>query len=125
MPPADNTHFVIAAARDRSRQARERAERALTLAQRSPARPTVADIARAAKVSRSWLYTQTDLMAAVRELQGETAPTTRSGERSATTESLRQRLDAALGKNKKLREANTELTRLLEIAHGEIRRLSN
>lgn len=124
MPPADNTHFVIAAARDRSRQARERAERALTLAQRSPTRPTVADIARAAKVSRSWLYTQTDLMAALHELQGKTTPTTSSGERSATTESLRQRLDAALGKNKKLRDANTELTHLLEIAHAEIRRLS-
>lgn len=125
MPPADNTHFVIAAAHDRSRQARERAERALTLAQRSPTRPTVTDIARAAKVSRSWLYTQTDLMAALRELQGKTTPTTTSGERTATTESLRQRLDAALGKNRKLREANTELTRLLEIAHGEIRRLSS
>lgn len=125
MPPADNTRFVIAAAHDRGRQARERAERALTLAQRSPTRPAVADIARAAKVSRSWLYTQTDLIAALRELQGRTTPTTSSGERSATTESLRQRLDAALGKNKKLREANTELTRLLEIAHGEIRRLNN
>lgn len=125
MPPADNTRFVIAAAHDRSRRARERAERALSAAQRSPTRPAVADIARAAKVSRSWLYTQADLMAALRELQGKTMPTAQSGERSATTESLRQRLDAALGRNKKLREANTELTRLLEIAHGEIRRLSS
>jgi hypothetical protein len=123
MPPADNTRFVVAAARDRSRRARERAERALAAAQRSPTRPAVADIAKAAKVSRSWLYTQADLMAALRELQGRTTPTRRSAERSTTTESLRQRLDAALDRNKKLREANTELTRLLEIAHGEIRRL--
>lgn len=125
MPPADNTRFVIAAAHDRSRRARERAERALAVAQRSPTRPAVADIARAARVSRSWLYTQTDLMAALRELQATTTAAARSGERSATTESLRQRLDAAHTRNKKLREINTELTRLLEIAHGEIRRLSN
>lgn len=125
MPPADNTRFVIAAARDRSRRARQRAERALAAAQHSPTRPAAAEIARAAKVSRSWLYTQTDLMTALRELQGRTTPTTKPAERSATIESLRQRLDAALGKNKKLREANTELTRLLEVAHSEIRRLSN
>ncbi|MGE0221144.1 DUF6262 family protein [Mycolicibacterium sp.] len=123
MPPADNTRFVVAAARERSRRARERAERALAAAQRSPTRPAVADIAKAAKVSRSWLYTQADLMAALRALQGRTTPTSRSAQRPATTESLRQRLDAALDRNKKLREANTELTRLLEIAHGEIRRL--
>ncbi len=124
MPPADNTRFVVAAAHERSRRARERAERALTAAQRSPVRPTIADIARAAKVSRSWLYTQTDLIAAQRDLQSTATPTTRPGEHSATTESLRQRLDAAHARNKKLRETNTELTRLLEIAHGEIRRLS-
>ena len=123
MPPADNTRFVVDAARERSRRARERAERALAAAQRSPTRLAVTDIARAANVSRSWLYTQTDLMAALRELQGTTAPAPRSRQRSASDESLRQRLDAALRKNKQLRETNTELTRLLEIAHGEIRRL--
>jgi hypothetical protein len=125
MPPADNTRFVVAAAHERSRRARERAEHALAAAQRSPVRPAVADIARAAKVSRSWLYTQPDLMAALRDLQGTTTPTARTGERSATAESLRQRLDAALSRNKKLREANTELTRRLEIAHREIRRSSS
>jgi|tagenome__1003787_1003787.scaffolds.fasta_scaffold17560267_1 hypothetical protein len=126
MPPADNTRFVVAAAHERSRRARERAERALAAARRSATRPAVADIARSAKVSRSWLYTQTDLMAALRELQATTTPTAaRSGEHSATTDSLRQRLDAAHARNKKLREVNTELTRLLEIAHGEIRRLSS
>jgi hypothetical protein len=125
MPPADNTRFVVAAAHERSRRARERAERALAAARRSPTRPAVADIARSAKVSRSWLYTQTDLMAALRELQATPTPATRPGEHSATTDSLRQRLDAAHARNKKLREINTELTRLLEIAHGEIRRLSS
>jgi hypothetical protein len=124
MPPADNTRFLIKAARNRSQQARTRAELAISAAQRSHTRPSVADIARTAKVSRSWLYTQADLMQALRQLQAQAPAPTKPAGRGASAESLRQRLQAALARNAELRAANTELTRLLEVAHGEIRRLS-
>lgn len=124
MPPADNTHFLIAAARTRSEQARTRAELAITAAQRSHTRPSVADIARTEKVSRSWLYTQVDLMQALRQLQAQAPAPAKPAGHGASVDSLRQRLEATLARNAELRAANTELTRLLEVAHGEIRRLS-
>jgi hypothetical protein len=59
---ADNTNHLAAATQQRSEQARIRAEGALTqlIAARQPI--TVAGLARVAGVSRSWLYTQPDLL---------------------------------------------------------------
>jgi hypothetical protein len=59
---ADNTKHLLAAAQQRSDDARHRAEHALEqlIANRQPL--TVAGLARAARVSRSWLYTQPDLL---------------------------------------------------------------
>jgi len=124
MPPADNTRFLVEAARDRAQAARRRAELAVSAAERAKTRPSVAEVARAAKVSRSWLYTQADLIAALRQLQEQAPAPAKPAGRGASEESLRQRLEAALAKNARLRAANAELTRRLEVAHGEIRRLS-
>jgi hypothetical protein len=88
-------------------------------ARRSPIRPVAADSARAAKVSRSWLYTQADIIQALDDLQGQATPTARTGECSANG------LGAALGDNQQLGEANKELNRQSEIAHDEIRRLAS
>jgi hypothetical protein len=123
MPPADPVTALTAAARRRAEQARARAERALTTAGRTATPVTVAGLATTAGVSRSWLYTQADLLAAIRHLQQRHPAPERTGPQPATVTSLRRRLDTALARIKQLRADNADLTRQLETAHGEIRRL--
>jgi len=123
MPPADNTAALAHAARRRAEQARARAEHALETAARTGNPVTVAGLAKVAGVSRSWLYTQTDLLTAIHQTQQRQPATDRSGAQPASVTSLRHRLDTALTRIKQLRADNTDLTRQLETAHGEIRRL--
>ncbi len=74
MTRADNTHHLAAATAKRSADARRRAENAL-LDLRISGRPvTVAALATAAEVSRSWLYTQPDLLAGLRGLADDKHP---------------------------------------------------
>jgi hypothetical protein len=123
MPPVDNTAALAQATRRRAAHARARAERALATAGRTGHPTTVAGLAKTAGVSRSWLYTQPDLIAAIRRLQQRQPSPDRNGPQPASVTSLRQRLDTALARIKQLRADNADLTRQLEIAHGEIRRL--
>jgi hypothetical protein len=127
MTPANNAHHLAAAAARRTAAARQRAENALLTVQNSGQPVTVAKLARDADVSRSWLYTQPDLMAAVRQLAGQ-APTPRST--PATERSLQVRLAAALARNQRLQqrvnaltEQNNQQRQQLERAYAEIRRL--
>ncbi|GAA1554111.1 DUF6262 family protein [Streptomyces globosus] len=123
MPPADNTRFLVEASKARSKLARERAEEAIKAASRRSERPTVAGLASTAGVSRSWLYTQTDLIKAINQLQ-QRAPAPHGNPRHAATEaSLQRRLETALERNRQLRDQVAQLTRKLETAHGELRRL--
>ena len=127
MTPANNAHHLAVAAAQRTALARHRAENAL-LALRTSGQPVnVAKLARDASVSRSWLYKQPDLMAAVRQLAGQ-APTPRSA--PATERSLQVRLAAALARNQRLQqrvnaltEQNNQQRQQLERAYAEIRRL--
>ncbi|MGQ4358215.1 DUF6262 family protein [Streptomyces drozdowiczii] len=123
MPPADNARFLVEASKARSRQARERAEEAIKAAARRNERPTVVGIANAAGVSRSWLYTQTDLITAINQLQQRAPALHRSPRNAASDASLHRRLETALERNRQLRDQVADLTRKLETAHGEIRRL--
>lgn len=124
MPPADNTRYLADASRRRHEQARDRAARAIGAAARRGTAPTVAGIASAAGVSRSWLYTQSDLRAAIDTLKQRHPAPGRTGQPAAASdESLRRRLEASQARGKQLREENTELRHRLEAAHGEIRRL--
>ena len=123
MPPADNTRYLIEASRNRHCQARERAEDTIRAAARTPSRPTVAGIAQAAGVSRSWLYTQHDLITAISQLRSRQPSASRTGRQPASDQSLRRRLDDTLARNKQLRDQVADLTRKLETAHGELRRL--
>jgi len=124
MPPADNARFLIEASKQRHQQARHRAQQAIEAAERRGTRPTVVGIARAAAVSRSWLYTQSDLVAAIGQLQQRApAGSGRSRSAPASDASLRRRLEASLERNKQLREQVADLTARLEAAHGELRRL--
>jgi chromosome segregation ATPase len=123
MPRADNTAVLAEATRRRSREARERAENAIARTQRTGGPTSFAAIAKSANVSRSWLYTQDDLAAAIRQLQQRQPTATRTGPQPATVNSLRRRLESALGRIKQLREENSALKSQLETAYGEIRRL--
>ncbi|MFF1548107.1 DUF6262 family protein [Streptomyces sp. NPDC058291] len=123
MPPADNTAALAEATRRRSERARRDAENAITAAQRSGSRTSFAAIAKTAGVSRSWLYTQHDLVTAIRQLQNRQPATERTGSQPASGASIQRRLDAALARIKQLRAENSDLARRLETAYGEIRRL--
>lgn len=123
MPPADNTRHLLAATRRRSEQARVRAEVAIAEAARSGQRPTVVAVARAAAVSRSWLYTQPDLISAIGELQQRRAAPIRTGPQPASIQSLETRLEALQRRNTALRSEVRDLTARLEAAHGELRQL--
>lgn len=127
MTPADNSHHLAAATARRSAEARRRAENAL-LALRSSGQPvSVSKLAKDAGVSRSWLYTQPDLIAGLRQLAGQ-APTPRSA--PASERSLRVRLAAAQARNEQLQrranaltEQNNQQRQQLERAYAELRRL--
>jgi hypothetical protein len=122
MPLVDNTRFLVEASQRRHREARERTEQAITTAARSKGTATVVSIARVAKVSKSWIYTQRDLVVAIDQLRRQT---TSQGpvSRPASTESLRRRLETSLVRNRTLRQQVVALTHQLEVAHGELRRL--
>lgn len=127
MTPANNIHHLAAAAARRTAVTRQRAENAL-LALRTFSQPvTVAKLAKDAGISRSWLYTQSDLIAAVRQLDGQ-ARAPRST--PATERSLQVRLAAALARNQRIQqrldtltEQNKQQRQQLESAYAEIRRL--
>jgi hypothetical protein len=123
MPSADNTAFLLEATRRRSQEARSRAEEAVQAAQKTREPVTVAGIARQAGISRSWLYTQTDLVDVINQIKAGAPSPVRTGQQPASVTSLKRRLEAALLRIKKLRAENAELTKRLEAAHGEIRRL--
>lgn len=72
---ADNTHPVIAAARRRAEQTRQRAIAALRRMDATGQRVTFDSVAREADVSRSWLYSQDDLRADIERLRDRQGPT--------------------------------------------------
>jgi hypothetical protein len=73
------------------------------LAQRTGSPATFAAIAKVAGVSRSWLYTQQDLVTAIRQLQNRQPSSQRTGSQPASIASIQQRLDIALAWIKQLR----------------------
>jgi hypothetical protein len=86
---------------------------------------TFSAVASAARISRSWLYTQPDISDQIRRLRRETdragsAGAIPAGQR-ATDASLRARLTAALARNQRLTDENTQLRRQLARALGEQR----
>jgi hypothetical protein len=108
------------AAARRHELTRSRAVQALRELDRAGTPVTFAGVAQAAGVSRSWLYTQTDLSAQIRRLRHKTkgagsAGAVPAGQRS-TDASLRARLTAALQRNRALAEENARLRR--ELAHA-------
>ncbi len=113
------------AAARRHELTRARAVQALRELDRSGAAVTFASVARAAGISRSWLYTQPDISSQIRRLRQETnavgsAGVIPAGQR-ASDSSLRARLAAALDRNRQLADENARLRRQLAHSLGDQR----
>jgi hypothetical protein len=110
---ADNTHQLVAAARRRTLETRARAVAALRQLHAAGQPISFNTVARAGRVSRSWLYGQQDLRVEIqplRALSGCTPPSPSIPARQRASEaSLRRRLEAAAAELRRLRRENQEL----------------
>lgn len=122
MSRADNTVHLRRAAADRRAAATRRTIATIEDFDRIGASVTVAGVASAAGVSRSWLYDQPDLLAAALRLRERISNATQvPAAQRATDESLRQRLDATRAEIERLRTENASLHDQLARALGEQR----
>jgi hypothetical protein len=125
---ADNSRFIVQAARRRRQATRERAVRALRRLAATGEPVTFDGVARAASVSRSWLYAQPDLRVEIGRLRAQqrersglaSAPPVPARQR-ASDASLRRRLEAVNAEIRRLREENQGLREQLGWALGERR----
>src|SRR5712692_2438926 len=96
---ADNSRHIIAAARRRAEDARQRAIAALRRMDATGQPVTFDALAANARVSRSWLYAQADLRAQIERLRQRQRETPSSppipSQQRATGASLLRRLEAA------------------------------
>jgi hypothetical protein len=121
---ADNSHHLVAAARNRHEYTRAKAVQALREIETKGGAVTFDAIARAAGVSRSWLYSQADLRAEIERLRaaGRRSPDAPiPAQQRASDASLRQRLEAANTRNHQLAEENRQLRQQLAHALGDLR----
>jgi Family of unknown function (DUF6262) len=121
---ADNTAHLIAAASRRHELARSKAIRAVRELGAAGTAVTFESVARAAGVSRSWLYTQPDIRDEVLRLRGlgRRAPGTSVPARQRSSDaSLLRRLQAATVRNRELAQDNQRLRHQLAQVLGELR----
>ena len=121
---ADNTRHIIAAARQRHELTRAKAIQALRTLDAAGTPVTFETVARAASVSRSWLYAQPNIRAEIERLRAvhHRAPATSLPARQrASDASLLRRLEAANQHNKQLAAENRRLREQLALALGEAR----
>jgi hypothetical protein len=122
---ADNSHHVIAAARRRAAATRKRATSALRRIDSTGVPVTFDAIARKARVSRSWLYSQPELRAEIERLrarQSPSAPARQVPDRQRASEaSLLRRLESATERIQRLEKENQQLREALALALGERR----
>jgi len=120
----DNSIHLIKAARQRHEHTRAKAIAAMHELDRSGAVLTFESVARHAGVSRSWIYTQTDLKDEIHRLRAQYRPEPSTpvptGQR-ASDDSLRRRLEIANQRNRELADENQRLRRQLACALGQNR----
>ena len=110
MTRADNSSFLAEANARRHQAALSAARHAIEQLQRQGQAVSFSAVAESAGVSRGWLYRQDqirDLISRQRALKPP--PARRLTAQRATTDSLRQRLDAARAENTRLRAENRTL----------------
>jgi Family of unknown function (DUF6262) len=121
---ADNTHHLRRAAAARHDAALDRARTAVEALDHAGETVTFTAVARAARVSRGWLYNQPDVRDAIvglRRDQLARVPTAIPAAQRATPESLRRRLDTAREEISRLRAQNAALREQLARSLGERR----
>jgi hypothetical protein len=121
---ADNSHHLRAAARQRADATRRRAIAALRRLDATGRLVTMESVAREAGVSRSWLYGQADLRTEIQRLragQGQPSHVAIPARQRATDASLRQRLQVANQRLRRLVEENRRLREQLASVLGELR----
>jgi hypothetical protein len=122
--PAEPGAALAESARQRHQAALTSARRALRAAEASGEPVTYAKIAAPAGVSRSWLYTQPEIRAAIerlREDNGRSTAVSVPTRQRASAASLVRRLEAAHRRNQELSREVVELREQLAAAHGELR----
>lgn len=121
--PAERPRHLAEHARQRHHQTLQRAQQALTELADTAEPVTVALLARRARTSRSWIYTQPALLNRIRQLQHHRASTghARDTVTRASDDSLRQRLALAHERINQLRTENQQLRDALAHAHGQLR----
>ena len=121
---SDKSIHLATAAKRRHELTRVKAIAALHELDRAGKKITFESVSDTAGVSRSWLYTQTDLKDEIQRIRARNQPTnvtTPPSRQRATDDSLRQRLDIALRRNRELAEENQRLRRQLAHALGQLR----
>jgi hypothetical protein len=121
---SDNSIHLTTAAKRRHEYTRAKAIAALHELDRAGAKITFEAVADRAGVSRTWLYTQTDLKDEIRRLRARNQPqhaTLTPARQRASDDSVRQRLDLALRRNRELATENQQLRRQLAHALGQLR----
>jgi hypothetical protein len=121
---ADNAAHLLAATRRRAKQTRERAVAALRTMDATGTPITFEALARQARVSRSWLYTQDDLRTEIERLRRRhPSPSTAvpPQRQRASDTSLIRRLQTATDRIRHLEQDNHELRDALARALGHQR----
>jgi Family of unknown function (DUF6262) len=110
MTTTDSTALVVAA-QQRAQDTRRRAVDALRRCDAAGEAVTFTSVARAASVSRSWLYRQPDLRAEIDRLRttGAAGTATIPSAQRASTDSLRRRLETTLDEIQRLKAENHQL----------------
>lgn len=118
---ADNSRHIRQAAERRHELTRSKAVAALRDLQSQGGPVTFETVAAAAGVSRSWLYSQIDLRTVIIGLREDRPQQPRASRSSASTESLRARLNASLERNRELSAEIEHLRHQLALALGHSR----
>lgn len=120
---ADNAHYIIEHARQRRQDTLERARRALAELAETGQSISVAELASRAGVSRSWVYTQPELLDQIQQHQRSHSDSrgARQIVTRASDESLHRRLTLAHERISQLRKENQQLRDSLAHAHGQLR----
>jgi hypothetical protein len=126
---ADNIHHLTQAARRRAQATRRRAVAALRRMDTSGLPITIDALAREARVSRSWIYSQPDLRAEAARLRDRPRPATGSAvvpeRQRASDASLLRRVEVAAQRIRELETDNKRLRDALAEALGERRAASS
>ena len=120
---ADNSHHIIEASQARRANTLARADAALQRLRETHQPVSVARLATEARVSRSWIYTQPDLLDEIQQSQPAAATNDAGhGQRQgASAASLLRRLELAHERIKQLTDDNRRLRDQLARAHGQRR----